>query len=178
MSAHFSEPQGNVARLGLRRGMKVADLGAGTGHYARAAAALVGREGRVYAVDVQEDILKHAELNMPRHGAGVVEYVWGDIERVGGTKLKDGVLDAAILANVLFQLEDVRAALTEAKRVLKPAGKLLLVDWAGSYGGLGPPPERVITEHAAEELLIGAGFHKLAAFRAGPHHYGLVFEAP
>ena len=38
--------------LKLRSGMKVADLGAGTGHYARAAAAVVGRDGRVYAIDV------------------------------------------------------------------------------------------------------------------------------
>ena len=88
--------------LKLRHGMKVADLGAGTGHYARAAAAIVGREGKVYAVDVQEDVLKHASLNMPRHGEGVVEYVWGNIERPGGTKLRDHVLDAAILANTLF----------------------------------------------------------------------------
>ncbi len=158
--------------------MKVADLGAGTGHYARAAAAVVGRDGKVYAIDVQEDVLKHASLNMPAHGHGVVSYVWGNIERPGGTKLQAAALDAAILANTLFQVED-RAALThEIKRILKPGGSLLVVDWAGSYGGVGPHPEHVVTEHAAEELFIGAGFHKQEAFRAGPHHYGLVFLAP
>lgn len=178
MSAHFSEPRENIARLKLRPGMKVADLGAGTGHYARAAAALVGRDGRVYAIDVQEDVLAHARLNMPRHGEGVVEYVWGDIERVGGTKLRDHALDAAILANCLFQIEDKPRLIEEVKRILKSDGRLLLVDWAGSYGGMGPASEAVITEHAAEELFINAGFHKEEAFRAGPHHWGLVFSAP
>src|SRR3989344_6814327 len=126
MNAHFSEPRANVMRLKLRHGMKVADLGTGTGHYARAAAAIVGREGKVYAVDVQEDVLKHASLNMPAHGHGVVEYVWGDIERRGGTKLRDGTLDAAILANALFQIEDREGLVAELKRVLKPGGKLLV----------------------------------------------------
>lgn len=166
--------------LKLRPGMKVADLGAGTGHYARAAAAIVGRDGKVYAVDVQEGILGHAKLNMPAHGHGVVEYVWGDIEREGGTKLRDSALDAAILANTLFQIEPGRRAglVGEIKRIVKPGGKLLVVDWAGAYGGIGPHPEHVVTEHAAESLFIDAGLHKEEAFRAGPHHYGLVFTLP
>lgn len=178
MSAHFSEPRENVMHLKLHNGMKVADLGTGTGHYARAAAAIVGREGKVYAIDVQEDVLKHASLNMPAHGHGVVSYVWGDIERAGGTKLQSGALDAAILANALFQVADKGGLVAEVKRILKPGGKLLVVDWAGSYGGVGPAPEHVVTEHAAEELFIGEGFHKAEAFRGGPHHYGLVFLAP
>ena len=56
---NFADPKGNVLQLGLREGMRVADLGAGSGHYTLAAAAAVGHDGRVYAVDVQEDVLKH-----------------------------------------------------------------------------------------------------------------------
>lgn len=177
MSAHFSDPRENVMRLALREGMRVADFGAGTGHYARSAAAIVGREGKVYAIDVQEDVLKHASLNMPRHGHGVVEYVWGNIEKLGGTKLRDASLDAVILANVLFQVQDRAGLVGEIRRVLKPGGKLLLVDWAGSYGGMGPSPEHIVTERDAESLFIGAGLHKQDAFRAGAHHYGLIFHS-
>jgi len=43
---------------------------------------------------------------------------------------------------------------------------------------MGPAPHHVVTEHAAEELFISAGFHKTKAFRAGPHHYAIVFTAP
>lgn len=178
MSAHFSEPRENVAHLSLREGMKVADLGAGSGHYARAAAAVVGESGKVYAVDVQEDVLKHLKLNSHAAFARRIEPVWGDIDRPGGTHLKDQALDAAILANVLFQIEDRSALLSEVKRVLKPGGKVMVVDWAGAYGGMGPSPERVIHEHAAEDLFITAGFHKVKSFRGGPHHYGLVFALP
>lgn len=178
MSAHFSEPAANVAHLGLAKGMKVADLGAGTGHYARAAAQIVGRDGKVYAIDVQQDVLAHAKLNMPAHGHGVVEYLWGDVERPGGTKLRDGTVDAAILANILFQIEDRQGLIAEVRRILKPGGKLMVVDWSGSYGGVGPAPEAVVTDHAAETLFTGAGFHRESAFRAGPHHYGIIFSLP
>lgn len=178
MSAHFSEPRENVMQLALREGMRVGDFGAGSGHYARSAAAVVGREGKVYAIDVQEDVLKHASLNMPRHGHGVVEYVWGNIEKLAGTKLREHSLDAVILANVLFQIEDRAGLFAEIRRVLKSGGKLLVVDWAGSYGGMGPHREQVVTEHAGEELCITNGFYKAKGFRAGSHHWGLVLTAP
>lgn len=165
-------------QLALRDGMKVGDFGAGSGHYARAAAAVVGHGGRVYAIDVQEDMLKHLKLNTHERHHGIIEHVWGDIEKLGGTRLRDQSLDAGILANTLFQLTDRTGFVAELKRVLKPGAKFMLVDWAGAYGGMGPAPEQIVSEHAAEELFITAGFHKVKSFRAGPHHYGIIFTAP
>lgn len=176
MSAHFSSPQENVLQVGLREGMKVGDFGAGSGHYARAAAAIVGENGRVYAIDVQEDVLKHLKLNTHERHQRTIETVWGDIEKPGGTRLRGASLDAVLLANTFFQVENRFGLLAEVKRVLKPEGKLMLVDWAGSYGGLGPATEKVVTEHEAEAFFINGGFHKVKSFRAGPHHYGILFS--
>ena len=178
MNTHFSSPRENVLQLGLREGMRVADFGAGSGHYARAAAPIVGHVGRVYAIDVQEDVLKHLKLNAHEHHRSIIEAVWGDIEKPGGTHLRDASLDAVILANTLFQVENRAGLLAELKRVLKPGGKFMLIDWAGSYGGVGPAPEQVVSEHDAEAFFINGGFHKVKSFRAGPHHYGVIFTAP
>lgn len=178
MSASFSNPQENVLQLGLHEGMKVGDFGAGSGHYARAAAAIVGTSGRVYAIDVQGEVLKHLKLNTHERHQGIIETVWGDIEKPGGTHLRDASLDAVILANTLFQVENRFGCLGEIKRVLKSGGKLLVVDWAGSYGGMGPARDKVVPEHEAEEFFINGGFHKAKSFRAGPHHYSIVFTAP
>lgn len=92
--------------------------------------------------------------------------------------LRDHSMDAVILANVLFQIEDKSALMTEVRRILKPGGKLLVVDWSGPYGGMGPTASHVVPEHAAEALCIQAGLHKEQSFRAGPHHYGIVFIQP
>jgi ubiquinone/menaquinone biosynthesis C-methylase UbiE len=178
MSAHFSSPHENVLQAGLREGMKVGDFGAGSGHYSRAAAAIVGHSGRVYAVDVQEDILKHIKLNTNDRFRSVIETVWGDIEKPLGTHLREASLDAVLLANTFFQVENRFGLLSEIKRVLKSGGILMVVDWAGSYGGMGPVPEKVVTEHQAEDFFINGGFHKVKSFRAGPHHYGVIFTAP
>ncbi len=175
---HFADPKSNVLQLGLHDGMKIGDFGSGVGHYALAAAAAVGDEGKVYAIDVQEDVLIHLKDAAKRAGRHNVETIWGNFEKLGGTKLKDHVLDAAILSNVLFQIEHHEGALSELKRVLKPGGKFLVIDWSGSYGGMGPASHHVVTEHQAEELFITAGFHKVKNITAGPHHYGIVFTSP
>lgn len=175
---NFSDPKNNVLQLGLREGMKVGDFGAGSGHYAVSAAAIVGPEGRVYAVDIQEDILSRVRDFALEKGHRNVETVWGNFEKLGGTKLRDASLDAVILSNTLFQLDHREGAVAEIRRVLKSGGRLLVVDWAGAYGGMGPLPHRVVSEHVAEELFITSGFHKVKDFRAGPHHYSIVFTAP
>jgi ubiquinone/menaquinone biosynthesis C-methylase UbiE len=174
----FSNPTKNVLQMGLTDGMKVGDLGAGSGHYTLAAAGIVGPAGRVYAVDIQEDVLKHIRDLAADRKLKNIETIWGDIDKTGGTRLRDGVLDAVILSNTLFQLDDRKAAVEEIKRLLVPGGKLLVADWAGAYGGIGPDEGRVVPEHDAEELFITNGFHKVKSFRGGPHHYAILFVSP
>lgn len=178
MDAHFSSPQENILQLGLREGMKIGDFGAGSGHYSRAAAAIVGHDGKVYAIDVQENVLKHLKLNSHVQHQAIIETVWGDIEKLGGTHLRDATLDAVVLANTLFQIENRAGLLAEIRRVLKPGGKFMVIDWAGSYGGIGPAPDKIVSEHDAEACFINSGFHKVKSFRAGAHHYGVIFTAP
>ena len=175
---NFSDPRSNVLQMGLRDGMKIADLGAGTGHYTLAAAASIGNDGRIYAIDVQEDILNHLRDSAHRAGRRNVETIWGNIEKLGGTKLRDQSMDGIILSNTLFQIEHKDVVVKEIKRIVKKEGKVLVVDWAGAYGGMGPTPDHVVSEHDAEELFITGGFYKLKDFRAGPHHYAIVFTAP
>lgn len=188
----FSDPEQNISQFGLTEGMHVADLGSGSGLYARAAAGRVGNSGRVYAVDIQKELLSHIKNNtrggnVVSSGTAVIapsrrsspsvsniETIWGDIERLGGTKLRDGMLDAAIAANVLFQVEDKEQFVAEVRRILKPGGKVLVVDWHGSFGGLGPHPEHLVPEASARSLFERAGFSLERSVSAGAQHYGFV----
>jgi ubiquinone/menaquinone biosynthesis C-methylase UbiE len=172
----FSDPRTILPQLGLREGMRVADFGVGTGHYALVASHIVGSSGMVFAIDLQQDLLARVMADFRSRGLMNIKSVWGNIEKIGGTTLRDSAADAGILANTLFQIDDKESLLKEIKRVIKPGGKLLVVDWSGSYSGLGPSPDRVVSEFTAENLFISAGYHKEKTFRAGAHHYGFVFS--
>src|SRR5580700_10648069 len=97
----FSDPTVNLAKLGLNDGMKVVDLGAGSGFYSIAAARIVGPGGRVYAVDVQKDLLDRIRTNGATEGLRNIEVVWGNAEKIGGTKLREGIADRVIASNIL-----------------------------------------------------------------------------
>ena len=170
----FSDPDKNLAQLGLAEGMKVADLGAGTGYYSIVAGRRVGNGGRIYAVEVQKDLLDRLKSNATNEQVRNIEVIWGSIDTIGGTKLREGLIDRAILANTLFQIEqkDRDNLALEIKRILKVGGKLLVVDW---LPGSPLSPKNCLPRMIAENLFNKNGFTLEKTFNAGYHHYGLVF---
>lgn len=171
----FSDPQKNIAELAIADGMKVVDLGAGSGFYTMEAAKKVGPRGRVYAVDVQQDLLNKIKNSGSLAGLHNIEVVWGNIEKIGGTKLREGVADRLILSNTLFQIavEDRDNLALEAKRLLKPGGKLLVVDWDS---GSPLSPKTLVPRMLAEGIFQKVGFAIEKSFDAGDHHYGIIFK--
>lgn len=174
----FTDPEKNISELHLRDGMIVADFGAGMGAHAIAAGKKVGDHGRVYAVEVQKDFLQNIKTAARDAKLSNIEVIWGDIEIPHGTKIKDGSVDAVIIANVLFQAEDKKGLATEARRVLKSGGQMMLLDWTDSFGGLGPHPREVVIEKDAKRILGDAGFAVERTFPAGDHHYGIIATKP
>ena len=175
-SMTFSDPQKNIEQLDLGKGVKVADFGAGSGFYTMALARAVGSEGRVYAVDIQKDLLEKIKNNARLEGLLNIEYVWGDLERLGGSKIQENFLDAAIVANILFQVENRDVFITEAKRTLKPNGRILVIDWSESFSGMGPEASRIITKEQGKKLFLDKGFKLVKEIEAGSHHYGFIFS--
>ncbi len=172
----FTDPLHTISQFELQSGSRVADLGAGSGLYSLAAARAVGDAGKVYAIEVQKDLLerlKHAAKQERMHN---IEVLWGDIETPKGTHLKDHTVDAAIASNVLFQVEHKEGFIAEMKRVLKPGGRVLLVDWSASFGGMGPHADAVVGAQFAQKLFETAGFSLLKKIEAGTHHYGFIFK--
>lgn len=172
----FAIPENVAKEFGLMSGEEIAEFGSGIGTYALACAKIVGPAGRVYAIDVQKDLLEHLRHDAEREGIKNIEYIWGDIEEIGGTKLKDSLVDLVLMASVFFQLADRPVAIREAKRLLRSGGRVVLIDWSDSFGGLGPRPEDVLSPEEAEKLFVNEGFSKVKSFGAGDHHYGVIFK--
>lgn len=171
----FLEPAKAIAQFELDPGMKVVDLGSGSGFYSYAIAKVVGKTGKVYAVDVQKELLDRVVTEGHKNRVTNIEVIWGDIEKLNGTKLASGTMDAALLANTLFQVENKRECAKEIYRILKPGGKLMVIDWSDSFGGLGPPIDHVVLAPKARGLFEYAGFSYQKDIAAGAHHYGMIF---
>lgn len=175
-SSMFSDPAKNIQSAGIQAGMAIADLGAGSGFYSLAAAKALMSTGIVYAVDAQKDLLSKIKNNAVREGLYNVEVIWGDIEKLGGTHLRDASVDLALVCNVLFQVEDKKGLLAEVKRILNPGGRVMVVDWTDSFGGIGPHRDAIVKKEAAMDLFEHNGFHLDREITAGQHHYGMIYK--
>ena len=177
----FSDPEKNVLEFGFIPGQKVVDLGSGAGHYVLALSKLLGPTGQVFAVDLDQNTLGKIKNDSVKEGRNNVEVIWGDIEKSNGTRLKDALADGAVFSNILFQLTDKAGAIAEAKRIIRPGGRVCVVEWADLAflsGVLKEHERQPVSEVEAKSLFVSAGFNFERAFNAGEHHYGAIFRKP
>jgi ubiquinone/menaquinone biosynthesis C-methylase UbiE len=170
----FLNPAYALRAAQLHEGMQVADFGAGSGFFTREAAREVGAGGAVWAVDLNRDLLARIKTLSDAEGLANVEIVHGDVGEVGGTHLPDAHFDLVIAANVLFALEERGELVAEIRRVLKPHGRALIIDWTDSFGGLGPHEDHVISQAAARKLFEDHGFVFSGIVPAGTYHWGFI----
>ena len=170
----FTDPVKNLKAFDLRENMIVADLGAGTGYYAIAVAKMVPN-GKVYAIEIQKDFLTTISNKAKEAHIENIECLLGNVEKIGGTKLKDNIVDAVIASNILFQVQNKDKFLEEAKRILKPGGKLLFIDWSDSGPSVFLSADKIIPKNKAREMFEKKGFVWQRDIDAGTHHYGIIF---
>ena len=172
----FAHPMRNISAMSLDHGMRVADFGSGSGAYVLAIARELEGSGRVFAIDIQQDLLRRIRTEARTHHLGNVSTVWADLEQSSGSKIKDRYIDRVLISNILFQVEDKKTILREAWRILKTNGRLIVIDWSESFRGMGPIKAHVVSEETARSLAHECGFELLHEFPAGAHHYGLIFR--
>ena len=173
----FADPIKNLKQFGIVENMIVADLGAGSGFYSIPAAE-IANNGKVYAIEVQRDFLTMIKIKAADAHLANIDFIWGDVETVGGTKIKDGILDRVIASNILFQIIHKNKFLDEAHRILKKHGKILLIDWADASFVGGPKSNVLIKKENAREMFEKKGFVYERDIDAGMHHYGMIFSKP
>jgi len=172
----FADPKRNIGQFNLEEGMEVADFGAGAGYLAVEAADVVGKTGNVYVIDIQQELLTKSKHYAKEHHLESIKFIHGDLEKENGSTLSNESVDVVIISNLLFQVEKKAEVLREAHRILKNGGRVLIVDWCESFGGVGPQPEHVISETDVKKIAEGEGFTHIADIDAGSYHYGLIFR--
>jgi len=119
LDKHASEV---MADLGIRSGQVVLDFGCGTGTYTIPAARLVGRNGKVYALDISKRSLNKME-NESRKG-GLNNIIRIDASAEGKIPLEDNTIDHALLIDALQEIDDKEGLINEIHRILKTDGVL------------------------------------------------------
>lgn len=175
----FSDVEKNVLEFGLIPGQAVADFGSGAGHYALAMSKVLGQKGRVYAIDLKEDILVRLSREAEVQDTDNIRVVLGDISKPKGTQLKDECVDAVVFTNILFQLESKEPSILEAVRILKPGGIICVVEWSDlsllpKSKTLGH--EQATTKEEIKDLFMSFSLSFEREFEAGDIHYGLIFK--
>ena len=170
----FIDPRVVISHFHLREGEHIADFGAGSGHYMKPLADVVGQSGKVYLCEIQKNLVEALGIKIHEARLRNVHTLWCDLEAPNGIKLRDGLLDAGLVSNTLFQFQDKNAGLKEIGRTIRKGGKLFIIDWTDSFGGLGPAPSHVVREEDARTLVADAGFTVERTFPAGDHHYGIA----
>ena len=124
----FRDKEGEVKRAGVQPGDVVLDFGCGLGFSTFPAADTVGREGKVYALDIHPLAIETVDRAVRKRGLGNVVTVCSGLP----TGIPDDAVDVVLLFNVLPLIEDRAAVIRELHRVLKPGGALAVSSGRGS----------------------------------------------
>jgi ubiquinone/menaquinone biosynthesis C-methylase UbiE len=119
-------PEGALDALGLRPGMVVADVGAGTGYMSLRLAKRVGPGGMVYANDLQPEMLRRLRANAAKAGLTNIETVQGE---EADPKLPAGRMDLVLLVDVYHEFSKPREMIDKIRESLKPTGRLVLLEY-------------------------------------------------
>jgi precorrin-6B methylase 2 len=117
----------SIANMHLSPNSVVADIGAGTGFYTFRIARLVPK-GKVYAVELQDELIKYLSNKKNQSHTGNIEIIKGDTLRVN---LPDSSVDLAFMVDVYHELSYPKEIIRSISRSLKPSGKILLIEYKG-----------------------------------------------
>jgi ubiquinone/menaquinone biosynthesis C-methylase UbiE len=167
----FLSPLQILSALPLPPKPKIGDFGAGKGDYTMLLAKKLGSEAVIYAFDAFHPALdslhKEGKRHLPR-----IHALHADLNR--HIPLSSGLLNAAIVSNTLHQLQDRECFASEIARVMAHNGKVLVIDWAGSFKNMGPIESNVLSPGEAAALFKNAGFSIGEMISAGTHHFAFV----
>lgn len=170
--AIWQKPDEIMDALNIADGAVVADVGAGAGWFTVRLARRVGPNGRVYAEDIQRPMLEAISYRVSREGLTNVRTVLGTPE---DPKLPDG-LDAVLIVDVYAEVANPVSLLSDIAQVLKPHGRLGIVDFTKAGHGPGPPMDQRVDADAVVRDARAAGLELVSHETFLPYQFLLVFR--
>lgn len=162
-----------IAALNLKKGMVVADVGAGTGYFSIRLARRVGPTGKVYANDLQPEMLAQLGANAARAGVTNIEPVLGTET---DPKLPRDAVDLVLLVDVYHEFSRPQEMLRRIREALKPDGRLVLLEYRKEDPSVPIRPEHKMSVAEARTEVQAEGYQLDRVVETLPRQHIIIFR--
>jgi ubiquinone/menaquinone biosynthesis C-methylase UbiE len=162
--------------LDLKRDTVLLDVACGVGKYSIDASEIIGNEGVIYAIDLWEEGINALRQTVAEKDIKNIRPILGDVNK--RIPLEDRSIDVALMATVLHDLIEVnteKGTLNEVRRVLRPGGRFMIIEFKKVEGPPGPPVAIRLTPEETEKIVSEYGFKQEKVIDVGPFNYLSVF---
>ena len=170
----YQKPQEVMAALALKPGEVVADIGAGSGYFTFRLAHHVGDNGKIYAVDVSPDMILHINRRIRDLKVTNVVTILADPD---DPLLPDHSVDRFFFSESWHHIENHTKYLSLMKRMLKPGGQIVMIDFQKKDLPVGPPMQMKIARQDLIKQMEANGFRLTREHTFLPYQYFLVFTS-
>jgi SAM-dependent methyltransferase len=167
------EPDAALDAIGIAKGSTVADIGAGAGYMTWRMAQRVGPKGKVYANDIQPQMIELLRQNMRQRKLANYEAVLGTVD---DPKLPPDALDLVLLVDVYHEFSEPQKMLRHIRESLKPDGRLVLLEYRGEDPNVPIRPEHKMTVAQVKTELEPEGFGLDKVLEPLPRQHILIFK--
>jgi len=171
----WQKPDAVLKEIGVKPGMTVADLGAGTGYFSVHLAKAVGDKGRVYAIDVEPKLVEHIKHRAQKAQLPQIVPVLAPTD---DPKLPAHGVDCVLIVDTWHHIDDRLTYLPKLAAGLKPGGRVAVVDFKKGDFPVGPPDAHKLTADEVAAEFSAAGWKLAARWDELPYQYVLVFTPP
>ena len=166
-------PNKALDALDIRSGMVVADVGAGTGYFSLRIARRVGPDGRVYANDVQPEMLEKLRANAQHDKLDNIETVLGS---EADPKLPVGKMDFVLLVDVYHEFSQPQQMLQHIRSSLKPDGRLVLLEYRKEDPAVPIRPEHKMSVAEVKAEVEAEGYKLDKVIETLPRQHIIIFK--
>ena len=169
------EPETALNAIGIAPGSTVADVGAGSGYFAVRMARRVGAQGRVYANDLQPEMLAMLASRLQKERVPNVTLVQGGVD---DPKLPAASIDLILLVDVYHEFSQPQIMLRRMREALKPGGRLVLLEYRKEDPSVPIRPEHKMSVAEAKLEVEAEGYTLSRVDSALPRQHILIFTRP
>ena len=171
--AREEDPDTALNALQIPQGAVVADVGAGSGYFTVRIARRVGPAGKVYATDLQPEMLAILRQRLERENISNVTLVQGTVD---DPRLPAGVIDLILMVDVYHELSQPQVMLRRMREALAPGGRLVLLEYRKEDPSIPIRPEHTMTIGEAKMEVEAEGYRLTRVDHRLPRQHILIFE--